>query len=121
LSLEYWNWLKPREVDWVTGAALMIQKKLFEKIKGFDTKFFMYFEDQDLCLRVKSLGFGVWVLPKAKIIHLGGKSLKFDRERKKRYYQSQGYFFKKHFGSFQLSVIRIISLPLKFFELRRKN
>ena len=112
LSLEYWDWSKPIQVDWVTGAALMIKRKIFKKNR-FDENIFMYFEDQDLCLRVKKNGSEIWSLPNAKIIHLGGKSLKLDKARKKYYYQSQDYFFKKHFGAFNYVVMKIISFPIR--------
>jgi GT2 family glycosyltransferase len=116
LSLEYWDWLEPRSVDWVTGAALMIRKNLFDKVHGFDEKIFMYFEDQDLCLKANQLNQETWVLPNAEIIHLGGKSIKLDNERKKYYYQSQDYFFKKHFGKFSYLLMKIISFPVRILS-----
>lgn len=119
LSLEYWDWQKPKEVDWVTGAAILIKKELFKKLNGFDLNFFMYFEDQDLCLRAKKQKFEIWVLPKAKIIHLGGKSIKLDANRKKYYYQSQDYFFKKHFTGIEYLLMKVISLPYRMRVLRK--
>ena len=121
LSLEYWDWSRPRKLDWVTGAALMIRKEIFERLTGFDTKFFMYFEDQDLCLRAKNLGYEIWILPQAKIIHLGGKSIKLDALRKKYYYQSQDLFFKKHFGFVNYWLMKIISLPYRLSAIHLKK
>ncbi len=89
---------KPREVDWVSGAALIIRKNIFKKVGGFDENFFMYFEDVDLCKRVWDLGYKIMILPQFFLVHLGGKSIDIDRQRKKYYYTSQDYFYKKHYG-----------------------
>lgn len=107
-NLEYWGWSKPRSVDWVTGAALMVRKKLFSQIHGFDAKFFMYFEDQDLCLKAKKRNYQIYALPKAKIIHLSGQSFKDNFERLKAYRQSQKYFIIKNFGAFQEIIFRYL-------------
>ena len=63
-----------REIDWVSGSAMMVKKEVFEKIGLLDEKFFFYFEDTDFCLRAKRAGFKIYYQPKAKIIHLGGVS-----------------------------------------------
>jgi len=65
---------KTQKLDWVTGAFLMAKKKVVDKIKGFDEKFFMYSEEVDFCYRAKKAGFQVWFCPLAKIVHLKGKS-----------------------------------------------
>lgn len=53
---------KPKNaIDFVSGASMMVDKKLFEKIGFFDEKFFMYFEDVDFCLRAKQSGYTVGV------------------------------------------------------------
>ena len=63
-----------REVDWLSGAAMMIKKSVFSRVGLFDEKFFFYFEDTDFCLRVKKAGFKIIYQPRAKILHLGGLS-----------------------------------------------
>ncbi|MDD5625873.1 MAG: glycosyltransferase family 2 protein [Patescibacteria group bacterium] len=109
------------EFDWVSGAALAIRRDIFEKINGFDEKFFMYFEDKDLCLRVKKLDYKIAVLPDAKIIHFGGKSSGGDKQRKKLYYQSQNYFWRKHYGFFKSVLMRLIRWPYKILILFTKS
>lgn len=63
----------PREMSWVTGAALAIRRSTFEKVGGFDTAYERgYFEDVDLCEKVKTLGGKVWYEPRATLIHRVG-------------------------------------------------
>jgi GT2 family glycosyltransferase len=105
-----WNKDKIAEVDWLSGTALMVKHYDFEKIGGFDENFFMYFEDQDLCLRIKSLGKKVIYYPTTQILHHNGKSWNEKSQQKRHYYQSQDYFFQKHHG-------KIKQYILKFFKL----
>ncbi len=93
-----WNKKIPTSVDWVSGTSFFIKKTDFQKLKGFDEKFFMYFEDQDLCLRIKNLNKRCLFYPYFSVLHHNGKSWSNDKEKKKHYYQSQDYFFKKHFN-----------------------
>ncbi|MFA5050712.1 MAG: glycosyltransferase family 2 protein [Patescibacteria group bacterium] len=109
------------DVDWVSGAALAIRRDIFEKINGFDEKFFMYFEDRDLCLRTKKLDYKIAVLPDAKVIHFGGKSSGGDKQRKKLYYQSQDYFWQKHYGFLRSILMRSVRCLYKFLVSSRKN
>jgi GT2 family glycosyltransferase len=60
---------KEQEVDWVLGAALCVRREVFEKIGGFDERFFMYFEDEDWCRRAWEKGFRVAYTPVASFTH----------------------------------------------------
>lgn len=95
-------------VDWVSGASMIIRKDLFHKLGGFDENFFMYFEDMDLCWRIKKRGYLVWFLKNYSIIHFGGKSSTDFRKMKRDYYISQDYFFKKHHGYFSLAIVKFL-------------
>lgn len=100
-----WNKKIPTEVDWVSGTALLIKKDMFKKMKGFDKNIFMYFEDQDLCLRVKKADKKIVFNPQAHITHYDGKSWGNNSKKKKSFYESQTYFFKKHNGPLQTSAL----------------
>ena len=50
----------PRDVDWVSGAVLWLRRSALESIGGWDERYFMYFEDVDLCWRLRRLGWRVW-------------------------------------------------------------
>jgi len=105
------------EVDWVSGAALIVRKDVFQKVKSFDEKFFMYFEDIDLCKCIKNLNYKIVVFPQVAIIHLGGKSISKFKKRKEYYYKSQNYFYKKHYGRLKMNIMRLIRWPYKIIKL----
>lgn len=104
------------EVDWLSGAALFIKKEIFDNIGGFDDSFFMYFEDIDLCKRVKELGYKNISLSSVSLIHLGGKSAG-NFSRKKMYYISQSYYFKKHFGLIPMIILNVVRWPVKIYKI----
>jgi GT2 family glycosyltransferase len=68
-----YNHDKYRLVDWVQGSALMIDGNLFHELKGFDERFFMYYEDADLCRRCWLKGRPVYYVPEAEVFHSYGK------------------------------------------------
>lgn len=103
--------------DIVTGACLMIRKSLFEKLGGFDENFFMYLEDDDLCMRLAKLGFQNGVYTKGKIIHLEGQSTNSNRQRKKFYFKSQNYYWYKHNGLLATILMKIIRWPYKIIKI----
>jgi len=65
---------QPMLVECVVGAAILIKKQLFDQIGGFDQRYFMYYEDTELCRQVKHKGKEIVVLPKALVDHAVGAS-----------------------------------------------
>ncbi len=65
---------KPSEVDYLSGAAIMIRKSMIEKYGLFNPKYFMYYEDMDLCFKYYKNGFKNILLPDVKLVHIGGQS-----------------------------------------------
>lgn len=66
---------EPLKVDWLMGSALLLERKRFEKIGGkFDERFFMYFEDADLCRRFREAGFKAVYYPSAEMTHYHAKA-----------------------------------------------
>lgn len=98
----------PRNVDYVSGAALMTRKNIIDEIGLFDEQFFMYCEETDFCFRVKKgEGLKISFLPEAQIIHYGGMSFQDLREYQIRLqYTSYDYFLKKHHGSIYAVITR---------------
>ena len=64
----------PSKVDAVSGASLMIKRSVFQSVGMFSTDYFMYSEDIDLCYKVHKSGWNTFYIPKAIIVHYGGKS-----------------------------------------------
>jgi len=65
---------EPTVVDWLSGAGLMVRRKVLEEIGPFDERFFFYMEETDLCKRARAAGWLVVFVPTAVIIHHGGQS-----------------------------------------------
>ncbi|HVJ82747.1 MAG TPA: glycosyltransferase family 2 protein [Planctomycetia bacterium] len=59
-----------QDVDWVTGANILMNAACYRELGGFDERFFMYYEDADLCRRAKALGWRTRFVPKAPLRHL---------------------------------------------------
>lgn len=72
--LSDWQHDSTREVDWVSGACLMVRRSLFDEIGLLDEGYFMYIEDVDLCQRAHRAGYQVVYLPQTSVIHHIGRS-----------------------------------------------
>lgn len=94
--------------DWVSGGALFIRTELFAKVGGFDERFFLYFEDVDLCKAVRQCGFSVVSAPELSLVHLGGKSRESESLQKKYYYVSQRKYFEKHRPVWENTVLQYL-------------
>jgi GT2 family glycosyltransferase len=78
-ELEHWrcrdfNYDRQQDAEQLIGAAMLVRREVFERFGGFDERFFMYYEEVDLCYRIKTGGLRVVYYPGAALIHLGGKS-----------------------------------------------
>jgi N-acetylglucosaminyl-diphospho-decaprenol L-rhamnosyltransferase len=60
---------RPRSVDWVAGAALFLRREALDNVGLFDEGFFIYFEEVDLCLRVRQAGWDVRYFPEVTVVH----------------------------------------------------
>ena len=61
-------------VDWVMGAAMLVRREMFEAVGGFDPRYFLYWEDADLCRRLWARGWSTRYVPGARVTHDGGAS-----------------------------------------------
>ena len=68
-EVDYHQYDKVERIDFATGACIFIKTEVLRKTGYFDPRYFTYFEDADLCLKVKKKGFQIYYLPKAVIWH----------------------------------------------------
>jgi GT2 family glycosyltransferase len=99
---EYSN--KIREIKEIGASSMFVNKKEIIKINGFDENFFLYYEDTDLSIRLSKINSKIYLVPFAKVCHLGGKShdnnYNFEIELSRGWHLmwSLFYFKKKHYG-----------------------
>ena len=112
------------DVDSVDGYAMLINKNKFNDNVFFDENFFLYLENDDLCLRKKKENNKIYIAKKAKIHHLGGKShsmvhnKEIEFSRNWHWMWSKFYFNKKHYGYLKALIISfptLITSMIKFF------
>lgn len=108
---------KVQKVDYVSGACLMARKNAVMEVGLFDEKFFLYYEDADLCLRIKQKGWEINLLPETGIIHYVGQSSTGD------FYKvsdamnvSMYYYYAKHYGFIEVLLLKIITVTALFFR-----
>lgn len=96
---------KPIRVDWLTGASFMVKASVFEKLEGFDPKFFLYFEEVDLFLRAQRAGYQAWFCPSSVVYHQSGASTGINQKsaaevkpRPSYWFESRRYFYLKNYG-----------------------
>jgi N-acetylglucosaminyl-diphospho-decaprenol L-rhamnosyltransferase len=97
-------------VDTLSGAFLMVRKKVFVEIGGFDETYFMYAEDRDLCFRVAKAGYRVVIDKCASVIHHGGGSTSSDgvsRFSNIMMRNSTYEYFRKHKGPVYAKAYRV--------------
>lgn len=82
------NTSKPKEVAYVTGADLMVPRKILDECGAFDPHFFLYFEETELCHRIKTNGYKRFSVPEAEIFHFEGSSINSAGKTKRQYYSA---------------------------------
>lgn len=109
--LHNWGTEETGEVDWVSGASLMLRRGALEETGLLDENFFLYFEDNDLCLRLRQKGWRIYFNPRMSVLHWGGRSLAQNEAAQKEYFYSLLYFYNKHYGRLRTAILFIL-LPL---------
>ena len=85
-----------REVDWVSGACMVIRRADLEAVGGLDERYFMYNEDVDLCVELKQRGRGTLYVAGAEVLHYRGKSAPKNPELERHRQLSHVAYYEKH-------------------------
>ena len=106
--------LAEREVDWVSGACMLVRRKAFEQVGRFDEGFFLYAEELDLTTRLRDAGWKVLYTPELEILHEGavstGRSVRTHRMHSASIYR----YYRKH----RADGWRRVTLPFAWLALR---
>ncbi|PXV63121.1 hypothetical protein CLV62_1153 [Dysgonomonas alginatilytica] len=121
----------PNEVKVIVGADLFIRKSVFFEFGGFDKDFFMYFEEVELCYRLRKANYKIVSVPAAEIIHLqGGSAENKNEELGKWSYREHWYskflFFSKTKGKLQTKILYCVyilklRMAMLYFSIRRNK
>lgn len=109
ISLLFARWVVPMvvpqsntQVDWVSGASMILRTKTLQQIGLLDEDYFTYFEDVDICRRAHDTGWEVWYAPQSQVIHLEGASSGIGsgliKRRPRFWFQARRRFYLKHYG-----------------------
>jgi N-acetylglucosaminyl-diphospho-decaprenol L-rhamnosyltransferase len=87
----------PTDVDWVAGSCVMFRADAFRAVGGMDEGFFLYWEDADLCCRLRAAGWRIAYLPDASVVHHVGRSSRHARVRSiVAFHKSAVRYYRKH-------------------------
>jgi N-acetylglucosaminyl-diphospho-decaprenol L-rhamnosyltransferase len=109
--LHDWDTNDIQTVDWVSGACMMVRREAIQQVGLLDEDFFMYFEDNDWCLRMRKHGWRIYFNPQIEITHIGGQSSIRSTGAQRYYRQSLIHFHRKHYSRLEQAALRIL-LPL---------
>lgn len=87
---------EPASVEGLSGAFLLIDRDTWEEMGGFDTSFFMYAEELDLCYRLRQSGRDLIMTPKSEITHLVGGGSSLNSKRMTSIAKAKMHFLRKH-------------------------
>ncbi len=71
-----------KNIDWATGAAMVVRTDVFKHLGGFDKDYFAHMEEIDFCTRVREAGYNIEIVPESIIYHLGGGTLDYGNPKK---------------------------------------
>ncbi|MCU1595411.1 MAG: glycosyl transferase, family 2 [Frankiales bacterium] len=94
---------------WLSGSLMLIRREAWEQVGGFDPKYFMYFEDMDLCRRLSEAGWNNVYVPAAVITHLGGASTRgAARQMLREHHKALYVYLSEHYRGPQWAPLRAL-------------
>lgn len=113
------EYCEPIYVEMGSGAAMCFRKSDYYKIGGFDSNYFLYCEEEDICLRLQRENMKVSYVPSSKIVHFGGGSTIRNIDIEKEFYISLFYFLSKNYSWVSASVIKFKFILKEFIRCVR--
>lgn len=107
-----------RRVEWLCGALFVARTELIRRIGGFDPRFFLYFEETDLCKRIAGAGAQLWTVGAASASHVGGASTSSNSTPRfagciaEHYFESRHYYMRKHHGYIAAAAAELTELAI---------
>lgn len=112
-QLQDWDHSTPRDVATLSGCYLLIPRHVLAEIGGFDPRIFLYFEDTDLCYRIRQAGYTVRYVPVSTIVHFEGGSSRQNQLSPRGLgasVNSARYFTRRYLGPVQAAVLTLTIL-----------
>jgi N-acetylglucosaminyl-diphospho-decaprenol L-rhamnosyltransferase len=92
-----WDRGSEREVEWISGSAMLLRREALDEVGAFDEGYYMYVEDVDLCTRLRSAGWKVLFSPEVEVVHEIGVSARGQSRRMAFAHSASIYrYFEKH-------------------------
>jgi len=88
----------PHTVDWAAGMFMLFRAQAFRDVGGFDDRFFLYYEDVDICARLWKAGWRVVHQPQARVVHDAQRASRRDKQYMAWHAASMAKYFMKHLG-----------------------
>ncbi|HLH26243.1 MAG TPA: glycosyltransferase family 2 protein [Chloroflexota bacterium] len=100
---------RPRPVEHLLGACLLIRRAALDDVGLLDEAFFMYFEETDWCARARRAGWALWQVPSAVVAHHGGGTTRLVAEEMSlQFHRSQVRYYRKHHGRAGYLALKLI-------------
>lgn len=112
VSRAYWlhsvDRSRPHPVAVAPGTAFLIRRTAFNQVHGFDPRFFLYFEESDLCRRLISAGWKIYLEPASRLVHYWAKSTPATPLIAREFSASRSYYFTKHYGRCWAYLVQLV-------------
>ena len=121
--------MEPAEVDWIPGAYSIIRSDVLAVTGLFDPRFFLYYEEIDLCMRIKQKGYSVCYWPDVVVVHIGGESSRQMRSLEMSQtgaqlilwrMRSMLLYYRKHHGSL-VRIAMLVEIVWYWMRLQRRR
>jgi GT2 family glycosyltransferase len=109
-----WQHNKTQDIGHVIGAFYLVRRDIFEKLNGFDERFFLYYEDLDFSTSLRNSGLKIAFLSDVRAVHVGGGcSQKIKAKRLSYSYLSKILYIRKHFPWYQSAALILVILTIE--------